>query len=151
MTQTCGLGMIGDFASVTIATPDQQHLTLVTTHLAHPFPPALQEAQRRALAARVRALGTSNMILTGDFNSTPWSYALKRLDASLTPLRRWTISWFTWPARLDDLGVPWPIPLLPIDHIYISPQWHVASLTRSRIPGSDHFATAAVLVRDPRH
>jgi endonuclease/exonuclease/phosphatase (EEP) superfamily protein YafD len=151
VAHTCGLGrgLSGDLVSVTIATPDKRTLTLVTLHLSHPFPAPPQDEERLAVAARVRALGAADIILSGDFNSTPWSFALKRLDASLAPLRRRTIAWFTWPARLDDLSLAWPIPVLPIDHIYASPNWDLVRMTRVRIPGSDHFGTEAMLVRAP--
>jgi len=152
VAQSCGLGpgLNGDLVSVTIAASDQQSLTLVTTHLSHPFPPPAQANERQALAARLRTLGAGDLILAGDFNATPWSYAVKRLDAALAPLRRRTIGWFTWPARLDEVAQPWPIPVMPIDHLYASPDWGVARMTLVRIPGSDHFATETLLTRRPR-
>ena len=149
--QSCGLGpgLTGSLASVTIAAPGQRSLTLATTHLSHPYPPTAQAAERVALAARMRALTAGDVILAGDFNATPWSFALKRLDSALAPLRRRTIGWFTWPARLDELELAWPLPFLPIDHLYASPDWSLVSLTRVRIPGADHFGAEAVLARKP--
>jgi endonuclease/exonuclease/phosphatase (EEP) superfamily protein YafD len=152
LAQTCGLGpgLVGRLVSVTIATGDGRTLTLAATHLSHPYPPAVQATERAALATRMRSLGAGDVILAGDFNATPWSYALKRLDGALAPLSRRTIAWFSWPARLDDADLVWPIPLLPIDQLYASPNWAVAAMTRLRIPGSDHFGTVTVLVRRPR-
>jgi endonuclease/exonuclease/phosphatase (EEP) superfamily protein YafD len=151
LAQSCGLapGLNPGLASVTIALPDGRRLTLTTTHLSHPYPPRAQAAERDALAARMRTLGPGDMILAGDFNATPWSFGLKRLDAALAPLRRRTIAWPTWPARLDDAALPWPVPLMPIDQLYASPAWGVARMTLLRLPGSDHFATRTDLVRQP--
>jgi endonuclease/exonuclease/phosphatase (EEP) superfamily protein YafD len=89
----------------------------------------------------VAGLDVSRLILAGDFNITPWSRGMRRQDKLLAPLRRWTVAWFTWPARAA--GFAWPLPLLPIDHVYAGPAWGSVRLRRVRIPGSDHFATEA--------
>jgi endonuclease/exonuclease/phosphatase (EEP) superfamily protein YafD len=127
--------------------PDGAPLTLATTHLAWPFPPRPYEAQRKALAAEMARLPSGEVILTGDFNTTPWTFAMRRQDAALRPLTRRTRAWFSWPARLDALRRPWSLPILPIDHIYTGRDWGLVGLTRVRIPGSDHFATEARLRR----
>jgi endonuclease/exonuclease/phosphatase (EEP) superfamily protein YafD len=136
-----------DLVWVQTTTPDGTPVTLVTTHFSWPFPPGRQAAHRRVLADRVSRLPGAELILAGDFNTTPWSFAMRRQDRALAPLRRVTRAWFSWPARLTGLGRSWPVPLLPIDHIYAGPGWTGARLTRVRIPGSDHFATEAVFVR----
>jgi endonuclease/exonuclease/phosphatase (EEP) superfamily protein YafD len=127
--------------------PDGRPVTLVTTHFGWPFPPRSQAAQRLELAGMAHRLPLEDMILAGDFNTTPWSFGMKDQDRLLAPLKRRTIAWFSWPARLVTLSRPWSLPVLPIDHIYSGPGWRLTSLTRLRLPGSDHFATEAVFTR----
>jgi endonuclease/exonuclease/phosphatase (EEP) superfamily protein YafD len=126
---------------------DGRPVTLVTTHFAWPFPPAPQKAQRAILAEQIRQLPTDDMILGGDFNTTPWSFAMKSQDGLFVPLKRQTRALASWPARLDALRQPWSAPFLPIDHVYAGPGWRLARMARLRIPGSDHFAIEAVFTR----
>ena len=149
--QGCGLGSGSradlDFAWVQTTAPDGRLVVLATTHFSWPFPPRFQAADRTALATRLGGAPQADLILAGDFNTTPWSFAMKQQDRWLRPLTRRTHAWFSWPARLDALRRPWSLPVLPIDHIYASPNWRSGRLTRVRIPGSDHFATEVVLSR----
>jgi endonuclease/exonuclease/phosphatase (EEP) superfamily protein YafD len=144
----CGLGPRAktalDLVWVRTSAPDGQPVTLATTHLSWPLSPGAQKAEREGLAVRLGELPSDDMILAGDFNTTPWSFAMRRQDKSFRPMTRRTIAWFSWPARLDALRWPWPLPILPIDHIYAGPGWGQPHLTRLRMPGSDHFATEAV-------
>jgi endonuclease/exonuclease/phosphatase (EEP) superfamily protein YafD len=143
----CGLAASGgrlDWVWVQTSTADGRPVTLATTHFTWPFPPGLQGAQRRLLAAGAGQLPPGDLILAGDFNTTPWSFGMRNQDRLLAPLSRRTHAWFTWPARLDALGWPWSIPVLPIDHIYAGSDWVTTRLTKVQIPGSDHFATEAV-------
>jgi endonuclease/exonuclease/phosphatase (EEP) superfamily protein YafD len=130
-----------------MAAPDGASLRVATTHFAWPFPPRRQDAQRRALAAALEPLAGPDLVLSGDFNTTPWSFAMRRQDAALLPLRRVTRAVFTWPARLRVHAFDWPAPILPIDHLYIGSDWLVARIRRVRITGSDHFAVEAELLR----
>ena len=145
IAQGCGLGSKTraelEFAWIRTTAPDGKPVTLVTTHFSHPFPPGYQEADRVALATRLKPLPNDEVILAGDFNSTPWSFALKRQDQMLRPLTRRSIGWFSWPARLDRFRRPWSLPILPIDHVYAGRNWTSTRFTRVRMPGSDHFAT----------
>ena len=145
----CGspTGPVLDLVWVQTSAADGRPVTLVTTHFTWPFPPALQTAQRASLAQQIHELPTYDMILGGDFNSTPWSFAMKSQDGLLSPLKRHTRAWVSWPARLDAFRQPWSAPFLPIDHIYAGPQWRLTRLTRLRIAGSDHFATEAAFTR----
>ena len=122
--------------------PHGEVITLATTHFSQPYGNA-QVAEREGLAVELKRLASGHLILAGDFNTTPWSVGMARQDDLLSPLRRRTIGWFSWPARLG--GLAWHAPLLPIDHIYTGPGWGVARLRRVRIPGSDHFGTEAAL------
>jgi endonuclease/exonuclease/phosphatase (EEP) superfamily protein YafD len=142
-----GLGSIANRNTVWVETtlPDGRRVTLVTVHFVQPIPPGTQEAMREALASRLRSLpAKETVLLAGDFNTTPWSYAMRRQDKMLQPLRRRTIALFSWPARLTVWRRNWPFPILPIDHLYAGSAWGKSQVTRVRIPGSDHFATEAV-------
>jgi vancomycin resistance protein VanJ len=72
---------------------------------------------------------------------------MRRQDAGLKPLRRLTRARFSWPARIDRLGLPWPVPVLPIDHVYVGSDWSLMSLNSVRITGSDHVAVEVTLRR----
>ena len=153
VAQGCGLGSKTraelELAWIQTTAQDGKPVTLVTTHFSHPFPPGYQEADRVALAARLKPLASGDLILAGDFNSTPWSFALKRQDQMLRPLTRRSIGWFSWPARLDRFRRPWSVPVLPIDHVYAGAKWTSTRFTQVRIPGSDHFATEVAFQRAP--
>ena len=59
--------------------PDGTAFSVMTTHLDSPFNAPRQQAQMDDLAkAIVEVAGP--LIVVGDFNSTPWSYALRALD-----------------------------------------------------------------------
>lgn len=112
-----------------------------TSHLEWPtsrnYPSQLVDL-RRVVASRPK----DRMILTGDFNSTPWSAALRSLDGDLGLSRR-DRALATWPARV--MGQPWPWPLLPIDHVYSGPGWRTMSVTRGPYLGSDHYPVVVLL------
>jgi endonuclease/exonuclease/phosphatase (EEP) superfamily protein YafD len=91
--------------------------------------------QRAVVAGQIHGVATDAMILAGDFNTTPWSFAMRRQDQLFAPLGRRTHAWFSWPARLDALRQPWPLPILPIDHVYAGRDWETTRLTRLQIPG----------------
>lgn len=140
----------GRLLTATISLADGGTVTLATTHFSHPYRGGVQALERGALAAALSGTGADHLILAGDFNTTPWSRAMRHQDRMLAPLRRWSIAWFTWPARLPYWRRDWPAPLLPIDHLYAGPEWDQVRLRRVRIPGSDHFATEATLGRSER-
>lgn len=135
-----------DQAWIETIAPDGRPVTLLTTHLNWPFPPRAQPFQRRLLLETIRRL-PGDVILAGDFNTTPWSFAMRRQDAMLAPLVRRTHGLFSWPARVNAIRRSWPAPLAPIDHLYAGPNWTATRVSSFRMPGSDHFAIEAVLVR----
>jgi endonuclease/exonuclease/phosphatase (EEP) superfamily protein YafD len=116
-------------------------IEIVTTHLSWPTS-ATYASQVRDLKSVVARLPRERMILTGDFNSTPWSGSLRRLDSELGLTRR-DRSIATYPASL--LGAPWPVPALPIDHVYAGPGWATVSVERGPWLGSDHYPLVVVL------
>jgi endonuclease/exonuclease/phosphatase (EEP) superfamily protein YafD len=113
--------------------------------------PLLDGAQQKTLARLgedVKRLKSDAVILTGDFNATPWSAPLRSFDRD-SGLSRNTRMTPTWPSPALGHGrLPSPVPLLPIDHIYTGPAWRVVSLSRGPDLGSDHYPLVAVLTRD---
>ncbi len=154
LAQSCGLSLPQeahpdwghDFIWIKVLGPDGKPMILATTHLGRPYPPARQTLERQGLIAALARLPRQSLILTGDFNTVPWSFAMRRQDRYVQPLRRQTLFRPTWPAQINMLLRPWNLPFLPIDHIYTGPQWGTALLTRFRVAGSDHFATQADLI-----
>lgn len=128
--------------------------TVFATHLTWPNQVPLQKTQMEQLANTVRTADLANVVLLGDFNSTPWSYGLAYLGDLLT-LERVTHALPTWPSgpvpriqrlfrgRLADYGLkPQPLhaPFLPIDHAFVGDALEARSVSREHIPGSDHYA-----------
>lgn len=111
--------------------------TVVGVHYTWPIPAGPQQAQGRKLAKALEAFERENLILTGDFNSTPWSFTLKRQDEALG-LRRWTRALPSWPAGKFSRVAPAPAPFLPIDHVYAGKRWQAVKVERGPALGSDH-------------
>lgn len=114
---------------------------VVTTHFDWPTYDTHGQ-QHVGLVRVVRQLPRERMIVTGDFNATPWSYALRRTDRDLGLSRR-DRALFSFPTRL--WRVDGPPPLLPIDHIYAGPGWRTVSLERGPTLGSDHYPLVITL------
>lgn len=127
--------------------PDGKPFTLFATHYLWPLPPSNQAVQRATLKMLVKDAGARGAILVGDFNLTPWSHALRNQDTDLLPLTRRTRGLSTYPATIPRARLPWPLPFLPIDHIYASPDWRVTTVKTLRRAGSDHYAIMANFTR----
>ncbi len=121
---------------------DGASLRLIAAHVARPNPPARQQSELQRLE---RLIGDTpeNVILAGDFNSTPWSFALRRFDRA-SRLHRHTRALPTWPAQeWTRLRLPALSPFLPIDHVYSGARWRLVSLQRGPRTSSDHFPIEA--------
>jgi endonuclease/exonuclease/phosphatase (EEP) superfamily protein YafD len=132
-------------AWATLADP-RGAFTVVGTHLTWPVPAGPQQAQGRKLIQMVARFDKRSTILTGDFNSTPWSWTLKRQDKALG-LRRWTRALPSWPAGKFSRVMAAPAPFLPIDHVYAGSEWHAVSVERGPSLGSDHRPMVVTLRR----
>jgi endonuclease/exonuclease/phosphatase (EEP) superfamily protein YafD len=119
--------------------PADGGFTVVGVHYAWPTLVRMQAAQAADLAKVLDGFDHSRLILTGDFNSTPWSFARRRDDARFG-LERRTRALFSWPARNSTrhhlLAV---VPFLPIDHVYAGSAWRTVSVSRGPKLGSDHY------------
>lgn len=123
--------------------------TVVGVHLTWPVPAGIQQSQSRKLVRLVSGFDRKSAIVTGDFNSTPWSFALKRQDKALG-LRRWTHAIPSWPASQFSRVMVAPAPFLPIDHVYAGSEWHAVSVERGPALGSDHRPIVTILRRSPK-
>jgi endonuclease/exonuclease/phosphatase (EEP) superfamily protein YafD len=127
---------------LTVRAPDGRPATIVTTHIGWPVPPGRQAAQMTAFAALLKPFPAGETIVTGDFNAAPWTFAMRRQDRRIAPLIRRSLALPSWPARIPRLESGFPIPFLPIDHIYAGPAWTNGPVERVRTGGSDHYALA---------
>lgn len=129
---------------------DDRQISVAATHLARPglWGPNSKTTSievQAENAARLRAalpLRDPSLILAGDFNSTPWSFARRREEAALG-LKRRTRFIFSWPVN------PTQIAVLPIDHIYAGEVWRTVDVRRGPDVGSDHYPIVAVLALAP--
>ncbi|MDB5450490.1 MAG: hypothetical protein JWQ52_1618 [Phenylobacterium sp.] len=117
--------------------------TVLGVHNAWPTDPD-QPMQERRLAAAVARFPRERTIVTGDFNSTPWSFSRRRWDRALGLVRR-ERALFSWPAvqykRLRWIGFPY----LAIDHVYAGSGWATVSVRRGPKLGSDHYPVVVIL------
>jgi endonuclease/exonuclease/phosphatase (EEP) superfamily protein YafD len=104
-------------------------------HLSRPPPMEKQISQVTELERAADSF-SDLAIVAGDFNSTPWTGIIRRLDRSL-PVHRITRMLSSWP-------VEWPV--APIDHIYVGRAWAVADVRLGPDVGSDHRPIIATLV-----
>lgn len=123
-------------AWATLADP-QGAFTVAGIHYVWPIPAGPQQQQGKRLLAAMDRFDRSTTILTGDFNSTPWSFTLKRQDKALG-LERRTRALPSWPSGRFSRLANAPAPFLPIDHVYAGKAWKTISVTRGPALGSDH-------------
>ena len=136
-----------DLARARLPTPFGP-VDLVAVHLLRPLP-ATQAAAKSA-ADRLEALSNRydhrRLIVAGDLNLTPWSFLLRRMDTRLGLSRRDRAD-FTWPARL--FGLDWPIPFMPLDHLYAGPGWRTISVRVGPPIGATYRALVVDLAEIP--
>lgn len=122
--------------------------TVVGAHYTWPVPPGPQQAQTRRLARALEEFDTRSLIVSGDFNLTPWSFSLRRQDA-LFGLERRTRALFSWPAAaISRWRLLAPFPFLAIDQVYAGADWRTVSVRRGPRLGSDHYPVVVVLRRE---
>lgn len=111
---------------------------VIAFHPMPPYSPSAQAARDAGLRAAAEDMvkNASPGLIAGDFNATPWSYAMNApIKAGL---RRATGFAPTWPVMGKGiLGIP-------IDQMLVSHHWHIVERTRGPDIGSDHLP---ILVR----
>ena len=119
-------------------TPDGKAFSVITTHMDWPIPMQRQQDQLGRLSAVLDRI-EGPMILAGDFNSTPWSYALRNF-ISRNGLVRETVNLLTYPLSWYYLGA-WrdTLPFLPLDHVMTRGGIVVHDLHAGRPTASDHL------------
>lgn len=114
------------------------------THYTWPIYGGWQQAQGRVIAGLLNRFPKDRLILSGDFNSTPWSFSRRREDA-MFGLERRTQGLFSWPADRGPGETKLPFGLLPIDHVYAGPGWRTVKTERGPRLGSDHYPVIVTL------
>ena len=109
--------------------------TFYGVHIARPFDANSQRFDIDRLIAALRSI-QGPLILAGDFNTTPWSWAMTRLTLA-TGMVRGRVFGATWPARR---------PLFPqflIDHVLARGGIGIVEVRNGRANGSDHLPIIA--------
>ena len=133
-------------AEATFATPKGE-FSVIGVHFTWPIPAGPQQQQTLRLARVVAEHPRETTIVSGDFNSTPWSFSLRRQDQMLGLIRR-TRGQNSWPATaVSRWKVRPPLPFLAIDQVYAGSDWKTVSVTRGPKLGSDHYPIVTVLRR----
>lgn len=103
-------------------------VTLMSLHLVWPYP-SRQKQHVDAVTTELARFGHP-LIVAGDFNATPWSHTVKRIEeASRTHIVGGVRhSWFSRRFRLG----------LPIDHVLLPDSVHAQGIEIGQNVGSDH-------------
>ncbi len=111
--------------------------SVMTTHMDWPYPVERQRDQLAAAAEVVNNIA-GPLVVVGDFNSTPWSYALRGFEAA-TGLKRETRNLVTFPELWTvRKGLIRMSPFLPLDHVF-QRGVIVSDLRTGPQTGSDHL------------
>ena len=123
--------------------------TVIGAHYTWPIPAGLQQQQSLRLTTMARRYDRDRLIIAGDFNSTPWSFTLRRQDKALGLARR-NKAMLSWPAMaFSRWNIHMPLPFLAIDHVYAGKDWKTVSVERGPSLGSDHFPVVVTLALSP--
>lgn len=145
-TRPIAAGLGRERGPITRATFRDQdgEFTVIGVHNAWPSDTD-QPGQEARLAEVIARFPRDRTIVTGDFNSAPWSFQRRAWDTRFGLIRR-DRALFSWPARqykrLRWLGF---LPFLPIDHVYAGDGWATVSITRGPRLASDHYPVVAIL------
>jgi endonuclease/exonuclease/phosphatase (EEP) superfamily protein YafD len=121
---------------------DGTHFSVLTSHMDWPWPIDRQQDELAAIETAVAQV-QGPLVVVGDFNSTPWSYAMRGFehDTGLSRETRNLITFpelFTVPGRLVRGGVLHTWPILPLDQVF-ERGLRVTELHRGQPTGSDHL------------
>lgn len=126
------------------AGPNRRPLTVATIHVDRNAAEKGRSTDVAAMLAEVFALmPRQDLVIGGDFNMTPYSFAANRIDRVAYPIRRVSPTSATYPSKIAGLPA---LPLFPIDHIYAAPRWQASSVRLELGFGSDHRPIAIRLI-----
>ncbi len=125
---------------------EQPAVTVIAAHVATPTPTGAARWSHDLMALRARtAASTGPTVLLGNLNATPLHADLRAFRAAGLRDAADALGQGprpTWPA--------WsPFPLLPLDHVMVSPDVAVSSLGTVVIDGSDHRGLVAAVRLPP--
>ncbi|MEQ1771079.1 MAG: endonuclease/exonuclease/phosphatase family protein [Devosia sp.] len=115
---------------------DGRSFSVMTTHLDWPYPIERQQTELAEAEAEVAKV-EGPLLLVGDFNSTPWSYAMKGFAAA-TGLTRETHNLPTYPELFTLRRLVPTVSFLPLDQVF-QRNIIVHELHRGAPTGSDHL------------
>jgi endonuclease/exonuclease/phosphatase (EEP) superfamily protein YafD len=116
--------------------------TIIGTRIVAPArDPWAHDKQTAALIRFLRQID-GPLIVAGDLNTSPWSYAFRSLQTStrLSPAARLLPNWPAWPVAL---------PQLALDHIFVSAEFKVAAAGTGPVVASDRLPVWAHLTWRP--
>jgi endonuclease/exonuclease/phosphatase (EEP) superfamily protein YafD len=119
-------------------TESGKSFSVITTHMDWPMPVDRQREQLTALSELLDNI-EGPLILAGDFNATPWSYALRDFVGRNGMVRE-TMNLFTFPMSWYYLGA-WrdTVPFLPLDHVMTRDGITVHDIGVGNPTASDHL------------
>lgn len=122
------------------------HGTSIRFVSVHPYTPIRtldkRDTHMTAVAKAYAAPQETPLVITGDFNATPWSPAMKQFmrDTALHSAREGHGILPTWPRWL-----PGAFLRIPIDHVLVSDPLRVVDYRLGADTGADHLPTIAVI------
>ena len=120
-------------------------IPVVGVHLTWPFPAGIQMFQSCWIDNLVDGMPKRRLIVSGDFNLTPWAFDMARKDRRYG-IPRLDQALATFPnGRLNPFPIWTPVPVMPIDHVYAGKGWGAVSVVRGPRTGSDHFPLVVTL------
>ena len=116
-----------------------KNLQIIATHPLPPINASLAEQQvvhLQKLASYINKQDKSQVLLAGDFNSTPWSPHYKNLiqQTNLSNTRQGFGIYPSWPTGLKSSLLQ-----IPLDHIFVSKGIHTKAFKTLQSINSDHL------------
>jgi endonuclease/exonuclease/phosphatase (EEP) superfamily protein YafD len=121
--------------------PEDGGYIVVGTHYTWPTAVRTHRENTARMLQLIGPLPKPRLILVGDFNSTPWSFARAREEAH-SGLERRTLALASWPTTVG-------VPFLPIDQVYAGDGLRTVRVERGPNLGSDHYPIVAILAPVP--
>lgn len=132
---------LGPAIAIVHMAPEDGGYILVGTHYTWPTHVRNHRENTARMLQLIDPLPKGRMIVTGDFNSAPWSFARAREDAR-NGLERRTWALPSWPTTFG-------VPFLPIDHVYAGAGLRTVKVERGPRLGSDHYPVIVMLAPSP--